>query len=35
MAIAEIESIMMSTDGKIEPSDIRMKMNNLLEESLG
>ena len=34
MAIAEIESIKMSTDGKIEPSDIRMKMNNLLEESL-
>ena len=34
MAIAEIESIKMSTDGKIDPSDIRMKMNNLLEESL-
>lgn len=34
MAIAEIESIKMSTDGKIEPSDIRMKMNSLLEESL-
>jgi len=34
MAIAEIESIKMSDDGKIDPSDIRMKMNGLLEESL-
>lgn len=34
MAIAEIESILVSTDGKIEPSYIRMTMNDLLEESL-
>jgi len=34
MAIAEIESTIMSQDSRIDPSDIRMKMNTLLEESL-
>jgi len=34
MAIAEIESTVMSPDSRIDPSDIRMKMNSLLEESL-
>ncbi len=31
MVLAEIESVMISPDGKIEPSAIRMKMNEILE----
>ncbi|CCV63603.1 conserved hypothetical protein [Alteracholeplasma palmae J233] len=34
MAIAEIESTVMSPDSRIDPADIRIKMNTLLEESL-
>ena len=31
MVLAEIESMMISPDGKIDPSAIRMKMNEILE----
>ena len=31
MVLAEIESVMISPDGRIEPSAIRMKMNEILE----
>ena len=31
MVLAEVESMMISPDGKIEPSSIRIKMNEILE----
>ena len=31
MVLAEIESVMISPDGKVDPSSIRMKMNEILE----
>lgn len=31
MVLAEIESMLISPDGKIEPSAIRLKMNEILE----
>ena len=31
LCLAEIESIKISTDGRIEPSEIRLKMNEILE----
>ena len=31
LCLAEIESIKTSTDGRIDPSEIRLKMNEILE----